>query len=171
MTKNLTFAVATLAALAFAAPIVHSQQNTATSPSQDASFALNASAAGETEIAASRMAEKQSQSAQVKTFALTMIHDHTQANVRLAGLARKDGLTVSDNPTAAQDAALAQLKPLSGASFDHAYIAMMQNDHRNAVALFQSESTTGSNSDIKSFATQTLPTVQHHLTMANALKG
>jgi putative membrane protein len=136
---------------------------------RDVRFIMAASAAGQTEILASRMAASHTQSTDVQSFAQTMINDHTKANDELLSLAKKDGYSVSSTPTEAQESALSQLEPLKGADFDKAYAAMMVKDHQGAVSLFQSEASSGSNSDIKSFAAQTLPVVEHHLTMANAL--
>jgi putative membrane protein len=136
---------------------------------RDVRFIMAASAAGQTEILASRMAASHTQSTDVQSFAQTMINDHTKANDELLSLAKKDGYSVSSTPTEAQESALSQLERLKGADFDKAYAAMMVKDHQGAVSLFQSEASSGSNSDIKSFAAQTLPVVEHHLTMANAL--
>lgn len=136
---------------------------------QDIRFIMAASAAGQTEILASRMVANHSQSPNFQSFAQTMINDHTKANDELLALAKKDGYSVSSTPTEAQESALSQLEPLKGADFDKAYAAMMVKDHRAAVSLFESESTSGTNADIKNFAARTLPVIQHHLAMANAL--
>jgi putative membrane protein len=136
---------------------------------RDIRFIMAASAAGQTEILASRMASSHTQSPDVLAFAKTMIDDHTKANDELLAVAKKDGYNVSSTPTEGQESALSQLEPLKGADFDKAYAAMMVKDHQAAVTLFQSEAASGSNSDIKSFAAQTLPVVQHHLALANAL--
>jgi putative membrane protein len=136
---------------------------------QDIRFIMAASAAGQTEILASRMVASHSQSSDVQSFAQTMINDHTKANDQLLALAKKDGYNISSTPTEAQESEISQLEPLKGVDFDKAYAAMMVKDHRAAVSLFESESTSGSNSDIKNFAAQVLPVVQHHLAMANAL--
>lgn len=136
---------------------------------QDVRFAMAASAAGQTEVLASRLAEKQAQSAKVKSFAATMIRDHGKANAELKSIAQKDGYTLSSTPTQEEEANLAKLRSLRGKDFDNAYAAMMVKDHREAVALFQSESNSGNESDLKSFSAQTLPTLQHHLSLATAL--
>jgi putative membrane protein len=136
---------------------------------RDVRFIMAASAAGQTEILASRMAASHTQSPGVLSFAQTMIDDHTKANEQLLAVAKKDGYSVSSTPTETQESALSQLEPLKGVDFDKAYTAMMVKDHQGAVSLFQSEASAGSNGDIKSFAAQTLPVVQHHLAMANAL--
>lgn len=136
---------------------------------QDVRFVTAASAAGQTEVLASRLAETQAQSAKVKSFAATMIRDHGKANEELKTLAQKDGYTLSSTPTQEEQTNLAKLRSLHGKDFDTAYSAMMVKDHREAVALFQSESTSGNDGDLKSFATQTLPTLQHHLSLATSL--
>lgn len=136
---------------------------------QDVRFVTAASAAGETEVMAARLAQAQAQSSKVKSFAATMIRDHGKANDELKSVAQKDGYTVSMSPTPEQQNNLARLRSLHGKDFDTAYAQMMVKDHRDAVALFQAESTSGMDGDLKSFATQTLPTLQHHLAMANAL--
>lgn len=136
---------------------------------QDVRFVMAASAAGNTEIIAARLAQAQAQSAKAKSFAATMLRDHTKANQELKRIAQKDGYTVSASLTQEQESALAKLRPLHGKDFDTAYAQMMVKDHREAVALFQAESTSGSDGDLKTFASQTLPTLQHHLALANAL--
>jgi len=136
---------------------------------QDVRFVMAASAGGQTEVLASRLAATQAQSAQVKSFATTMITDHGKANAELKAIAQKDGYTLSATPTREQEADLAKLRTLHGKDFDTAYAAMMVKDHRDAVALFQSESNSGNDSDLKQFATQTLPTLQHHLSLATSL--
>jgi len=136
---------------------------------QDVRFVMNASAAGQAEILASRLAQTQAQSAKVKAFAETMIRDHGKANSELKTIAQKDGYTLSNTPTEAQQTNLAKLRSLHGKDFDTAFASMMVSDHRDAVALFQTESTSGNDGDLKSFATRTLSTLQHHLALANAL--
>ena len=136
---------------------------------QDVRFVMNASAAGQTEILASRLAATQAQSAKVKAFADTTIGDHGKANSELKTIAQKDGYTLSSTPTQEQQDHLATLRSLHGKDFDAAFASMMVKDHRDAVALFQAESTSGNDGDLKSFATKTLTTLQHHLALANAL--
>ncbi|WP_158545045.1 DUF4142 domain-containing protein [Dyella monticola] len=162
------------------APFVWAQNGTATADTpatgasgahtaQDARFVMVASAAGQTEILASRLAATRSQSSKIKGFAATMIRDHTKANDQLKSIAQKDGYTLATTPTQTQEAAIAKLQSLQGKDFDTAYASMMLSDHHAAVALFQSESTSGNDADLKGFASSTLPTLQHHLALANAL--
>lgn len=130
---------------------------------------MSASAAGDAEVIAARLAQPQGQSAKVKNFAAAMLRDHAKANRQLKGLAQKDGYTMPAAPTQEQETGLAKLRPLHGKDFDAAYAQMAVKDHRDAAPLFQAESTSGSDGDLKAFAQQTLPVLQHHLALANAL--
>lgn len=136
----------------------------------DASFVTKASAAGMTEVQASQLADAHAQSADIKSFASTMITDHTKAGDELKAVAQKNNFTPSDGPNAMQQKAITHLSTLNGAAFDKAYAAMMLKDHNEAVALFKHESADGANNDLKSFASDTLPTLEHHLKMAKKLK-
>jgi putative membrane protein len=70
-----------------------------------------------------------------------------------------------------QKQAAQKLAGLSGDAFDKAYADQMVKDHEDAVALFDKESTSGNDADLKAFAGMTLPTLQDHLKMAKALPG
>ena len=162
--------MAVLGALALS-PLAMAQADAkAAAPSkQDKAFVAKASAGGMTEVQASKMADAHAQSAAVKTFAATMVTDHTKAGDALAAVAQKDGFTPSASPMPAQQKALAKLGTLNGAAFDKAYSSMMLKDHVDTIALFKKESMTGKTGDLKSFAAQTLPTLKEHLAMAKKL--
>ena len=143
---------------------------TAATPSkQDTAFVAKASAGGMTEIQASKLADSHAQSAAVKSFAATMVTDHTKAGDALSAIAQKDGFTPPTSPMTAQAKALTKLESLNGAGFDKAYSSMMLKDHNETIALFKKEIATGKNQDLTSFASQTLPTLKEHLAMAKKL--
>jgi putative membrane protein len=58
------------------------------------------------------------------------------------------------------------LAKLSGADFDKRYISDMISDHKAAIKEFQKEADKGKDSDIKQFASKTLPTLKEHLQLA-----
>ncbi|MBE1161845.1 DUF4142 domain-containing protein [Dyella acidiphila] len=156
-------------AMAFSGALYAQADSAAMAAGGDAQFVVKASAAGDTEVIASRLAAANAQSAKVKTFAATMVRDHTAANDKLRTIAQKNGFTMAGAATVEQQPDLMKLQSLHGADFDKAYTAMMQKDHQDAVALFNNESSSGQNAALKTFAAQTLPTLQHHLSMAQAL--
>lgn len=124
------------------------------------SFVNNAATGGKMEIAASKLALKNGQSAKVKAFASKMIADHTKANAELAKIALSKGYTQIP-ASAKDDPILAQSK---GADFDKHYIGMMVKDHKKTVALFEKASQDLTNPELKAFASKTLPTLKQHLT-------
>jgi putative membrane protein len=135
----------------------------------DSDFVMKAGQAGIAEVAAGRMAEKQGQSAATKAFGKRMVADHTKAADALKRAAEKSGATMPTTMSDAQKQAGEKLAGLKGDAFDKAYAEQMVKDHEEAVALFDKESTSGSDSDLKAFAGMTLPTLQDHLKMAKAL--
>jgi putative membrane protein len=108
---------------------------------------------------------------EVKSYAQMLMDDHTKANNELKDVAQAKGLTVPDAPAPEQKALQARLEKLSGAQFDQAYVDAMVKDHRKALALFKRQSTSGKDAEIKSFASKTLPTLEHHLEQAQQLAG
>jgi putative membrane protein len=68
-----------------------------------------------------------------------------------------------------------KMQKLSGAQFDRAYMDDMVADHKQDVAEFKKEASSGKDNEVKSFATKTLPTLEDHLKMAEstdaAVKG
>lgn len=148
------------AAPAFAAP-----------SATDTDFATKAAQAGMAEISTGHAAETKGQSAAVKAFGTKMIGDHTKAADELKNVAAKSGVKLPTTTSAEQKEAAEKLAKLKGAEFDKAYAEQAVKDHEEAVALFKNEASAGSDAGLKSFAQQTLPTLEEHLRMAKALPG
>ncbi|MGZ2749499.1 DUF4142 domain-containing protein [Burkholderia stagnalis] len=134
----------------------------------DADFVDKADLAGKSEVEASRLALERSASRDVRAFAQQMIDDHGKANERLRQLAARDG---APEQTARRiDPDVEALRDKRGRDFDAAYVAAAGPDaHHNAVRLFEDEARDGHDADLRAFAKATLPTLRHHLTMAQAL--
>jgi putative membrane protein len=73
------------------------------------------------------------------------------------------------SPSAKDEAIKKKLSNMSGDAFDKAYMAEMIKDHKKDIVAFQKESTSGREPDLKQFASKTLPTLQDHLTQAQAV--
>lgn len=136
----------------------------------DKTFLTKAADAGSTEIAASKVAQGKSTNAEVKKFADSMVTDHSKVADELKQLAGSKQVKVSDEPGAKHKVELAKLDGLSGKQFDQEYAAKIGvAAHKEAVKLFTEASQKATDPDIKAFAAKTLPALQHHLDMANAL--
>jgi putative membrane protein len=138
-------------------------------PSPDRDFALKAAEAGVLEVEDARIALKNATRPDLRDFARRMIADHTKAGVRLKTIASGLGLEVAQGPNAADQAEMAKLQALAGTDFDKAYIGKEIADHAAAVSLFSQETENGQQSQLKSFATATLPTLQDHYKMIKTL--
>lgn len=135
----------------------------------DQQFVQDASQSDATEIAASKIALKNSSDPHVKKFAQQMITDHTKLSHSMGALVSKKGF----KPTPSADSALVgKLQTLKGKEFDQAYVEQVGVEaHQRAVDLFQQESTSGTDSQIKAAAAKALPIIKHHLSMAQQLAG
>ena len=134
---------------------------------QDRSFVTTAAAAGLSEVQEGQLAASKGDRA-VQNIGNRMVTDHTKANNALSALASSKGLTVPDHVTDSQAAELTHLQGLSGAAFDSAYLEDQHRAHVEAIELFEMEAKSGSDADIKTFATNTLPTLKMHLHMIKA---
>lgn len=142
-----------------------------TVPKATQTFIDKVAVANKFEIDTSQLELKYGKRADVKNFAQQMIDDHTKAgqdfkaSLQEAKIeAPKDALDVTHM---AKYAKLRVFTTESG--FDAAYIDEQLQAHKDAVALFKDYSTTGPEGPVKAFAQKTLPTLEHHLTMAQDL--
>jgi putative membrane protein len=135
----------------------------------DASFYKDAAEGGIAEVDAGHLAQDKGNSQQVKDFGAMMVKDHSAANEKLQALAASKGITLPTTPSVGQIAAKTKLDVLSGDTFDKSYVKGQLNAHRQTVALFRKEISSGQDADAKAFATATLPTIRAHLKAITAI--
>ena len=135
----------------------------------DKKFVEEASGAGLTEVRFSELALKTSTDANVLKFAQMMVDDHSKANDALSKLATTKGLAPATDIPDGKKKDLEKLGKLTGVKFDQSYAKTMVSDHKDAVKLFTKEGKSGAAPDLKTFAEDTLPTLQHHSDMAEQL--
>jgi len=134
--------------------------------SSDTTFVKTAANVGIAEVELGNLAASKASSDQVKQFAQRMVTDHGKANDELKSVTQTKNITLPTEIDAAHKTVKDRLSKLSGDAFDRAYMREMLMGHRKAVNLFRTESTSGSDADIKSWASKTLPTIEEHLKMA-----
>jgi putative membrane protein len=101
----------------------------------------------------------------ITLFAKTMIADHTAANAQVAGIAAGLGLTYPKSHVATGSSNATGTKPMA-AMTPQAYMVAQVAAHQQAIALLQGEIANGSSEQLKTLASQLLPTVKAHLAMA-----
>ncbi|HEX4966410.1 MAG TPA: DUF4142 domain-containing protein [Thermoanaerobaculia bacterium] len=134
--------------------------------SSDRKFFTAASQGGMVEVELGKIAAQKGSNPDVKTFGQRMVDDHSKANDQLKQLATQKGVNLSDKLSPAKQKEVDKYNKLSGAAFDRSYMSHMVTDHKEDVAEFQKEAKNGKDSDVKSWAQTTLPTLQDHLKMA-----
>src|SRR5689334_13429152 len=133
--------------------------------SADREFAMKAASGGLAEVQAAQLAEQRATSPQVKQFAQRMITDHTAANTELQQIAKQAEISLPAQPTGKDAAEGQKLRGVTGT----AYAQGQLQDHRETVELFQKEASSGQDPALKAFAQKTLPVLQQHLQMVEAL--
>jgi putative membrane protein len=137
----------------------------------DRDFINQAAQGGMMEVAAGKLAAQRAMDPTVKAFGRKMVTDHSAANDMLKSLAASKNVPLPESVSEEEHAALGKLEGLNGTEFDKTYSQMMVKDHVTDVGDFEKEVQKAKDPDVKSFAEQTLPTLRHHLMMANQLSA
>ncbi len=137
---------------------------TEAAPIEAAAFVAKAGASDLYEIESSQLALKQATSPKVKTFARMMITHHTMTTKQVTAAARASGLTPEPPMLEqAQAAMIEQLRPLTGADFDTAYVAQQKTAHAMALNLHQTYAANGDKRPLKAAASKAVPIVKRHI--------
>jgi putative membrane protein len=136
----------------------------------DEKFVKEASSGGTAEVNLGKLAQEKGSSEAVKKFGARMVSDHSKAGDKLKQTASQANMPVSNAMDAKEQDLYNKLSKMSGDSFDREYAKEMVEDHMHDVSEFRKEATNGQNEMIKSFASETLPTLQEHLKMAQDMQ-
>jgi len=132
-------------------------------------FMTEAASGGMMEIELGKIAESQALHPRVKAFGAMLVADHTKASEELKTLAASKNISLPEAVSADHQKHIDELKALSGADFDKAYIKMMLKDHRKDINNFEDASMDAGDTDVKAFAAKTLPVLKAHLDSAKAI--
>src|SRR3954451_19523516 len=122
------------------------------------------------EIASNKLGQEKGNAAE-KSFASQMVTDHTKTSSELKELVTS-GKAKAEVPTAldsSHQSKLDKLKGESGKDFSSDFNSMQVAAHKDAVSLFERYANGGDDPELKSWAGKTLPTLKHHLEMAQDL--
>lgn len=124
----------------------------------DAAFVRKATESGRKEVAAAREALPQLRKPELKRIAEMLVSDHGSANEKLAQIAESKGW-----PMPAPQAAAAPPSGDASGDFDARWTADMIAGHERSVALYRAQAQGGQDPDLRKYARDTLPTIEHHL--------
>jgi putative membrane protein len=133
--------------------------------------------ANRVDIDAGELARSNGASPDVKQFAQLMVTDHTGVNKAATELVTRLKVTPEDNPTAQSlkkggDENLANLKKLSGAAFDRAYVDHEVAYHQAVIdALDKTLIPSAKNDELKALLVKVRPAFVAHLDHAKHLQA
>lgn len=137
----------------------------------DTAFIKKAADGGMTEVELGKIAEKNGQKDDVKSFGSHMVKDHGKANDELKSVASKMNAPVPDKVSAEHQAKIDKMSKLSGAAFDTAYVKEMVASHEKTIASFEAARAKVGNEDLKKFIDDTLSVIKGHLEMAKKMQA
>jgi putative membrane protein len=100
----------------------------------------------------------------VKEYGATLERDHTAADEKVAALARKRNIELTDPPANEPKHVMAP-----GVTFDKEFAKMMVDDHHKDIAKVKAESQKTTDTELKQLLDDLLPTLEKHLATAQAL--
>ena len=163
--------LAVLAAALVAGGAATAQAQASSLSKDDEAFLQSAYQGGLYEIQIGQYAAANGSDPKVKEFGQQMVADHTALNQKVADLAKKKGVTLETQPNAGNEAKIKAATVLSGGAFDKTYLPLMVHDHKNDIKDFKKEAAATSDADIKAAIADALPTLHHHLKMAESDKA
>lgn len=134
-------------------------------PIDDVAFVKQATESGRKEVAAARDALPQLKNPELKRIAEMLVSDHSNANARLSKLAEAKGW-----PVPAPAAATPPASGTASSDFDTKWTADMIAGHERSVALYRAQAQGGEDKDLRKYASDTLPTIEHHLAELRSLQ-
>ncbi len=133
---------------------------------KDRDFAQKAAMANLAEIRLGELAQSKATTPEVKTLGKHMVDDHTKAYNDLKALAAKKNITIAGVLDEKNQKNYDNMMKKQGNDFDKAYTKCMVKDHKKDICLFRKESKKGDDADLKTWATNSLPTLEHHKQMS-----
>lgn len=137
----------------------------------DYKFAETAADDGIFEVEVAQLARTNAFSQEVKDFAEQMHNDHSAANKELDSLAGSKNISIPAAMSEEKQIKYGALAKKMGKDFDETYAEMMVKAHQNAIDLFENEVKKGHDADLRDWAAAKLPTLRHHLEMAEKIKS
>ncbi|RZJ88219.1 MAG: DUF4142 domain-containing protein [Brevundimonas sp.] len=192
-TKTLAMAAAAVAALSLAAcgqgesGGAPDQQNQAANTVQDTtagavgavaapvaaatneSFVTNAAIGGMYEVEAGKIAAMRSTNPAIKAFGSKMVADHTAAGEKLKPLATALNLTIPAMMDQRHQGLIDNLRGATDQDFDRVYLQQQEAAHNETKALLEAFGMTSNDATLKTWASETLPTVTAHQAMVDQM--
>jgi putative membrane protein len=135
----------------------------------DRKFAKDAAVSGLVEVELGKLATQKGSKDEIKQFGEKLASDHSKANEQLKQVAGKENIQVPDALDSKHQSQIDKLAKLDGEAFDKAFLKDQLKDRQAAVQDFNSEAQSGADPELRTFASNMLPTLQQQLQVARNL--
>jgi putative membrane protein len=133
-------------------------------------FLSDAALGGQYELALAQLATANASDSSVKSYAAMLVSDHTMANQKLQLLAQRRNVVLPTTLPPDKQQVLDRLTKVTGPEFDRQFIQIVGlHDHKTDIDLFEKASREAKDSEVREFASSTLPTLRAHLSAAQNL--
>lgn len=136
----------------------------------DRKFIQDAAETGMFQVQIAQLASSKASNADVKSFATTLVNDHTSANNELVQLANSMKVELPAAPPRAKRKDIEKLGKLTGTEFDRRFVRDVGiKDHEKDIKKFEKASEKTKDAQLKAWIDKTLPKLREHLAMAQKL--
>lgn len=163
----LSLAVAMLMALA--GPVM-ADDSAAGVSDQDREFVKEAALGSMQEVQLGKIVADRATNSDVKQFGEKMVEEHSKASAKLKEIASQKGLSLPQQLDEDRKEAINDLTKHTGPEFDREYISLMVDDHEEDIDTFKEQAEDGKDPALKQFASQTVPKLEQHLSMAKQIE-
>ena len=155
--------------LAFATALVGSTIGAEAQNKPGQAFLMKAMEGNLAEVALGKLAQQKGASEGVKNLGRQLETDHSAANQKAMTVAASMGVTPPTKPDKKHQETYEKLSKLSGPAFDREFVQLAVSGHRKEIGEFEKEAKQPNN-PVASYASETLPSLQKHLQMAQSLE-
>lgn len=138
----------------------------------DKTFLRKAVEGDQKEIASAQAALNSAQRSATRDAARMILEDHRASSQKLQQLVSRKGWTLPAPATTAESDQARAASAAAGAGFDDRFMAEQVKMHKEAISLYRAQAAGGADPDLRQFAREQLPHLEHHLEMLqNPTKG
>jgi putative membrane protein len=137
----------------------------------DQQFMTEAAENEHAEIQVAGTALRRASNVQVRSVAQAMLQDHGRLQQELQTLAAAKTMPLPGESSPPQRGLIDTLQHVDDAAFDRHCAQMMVVSHQRAILLFRQAARDGEDADLRAWAKNSLPVLEHHLQMARYLKA
>lgn len=136
---------------------------------KDIQFATDAYRCGMLNIRLAELTIGKAKSDSVRVLGRQIVIDHTKANEQMKSIAMTKTMAMPDSLSKAGQQHYDDLSKLTGSRFDSAYVQLVITEHKKAIDAFRTQEESGSDPEVRNWASMTLPVLKHHLMIAQDL--